>query len=64
MKEQFLKWKEIELAYRAFSQDAEDNKKSVAMGNLTMPVLVLSCDVYQALGGDFPGNTILNSTPT
>jgi hypothetical protein len=56
--------RQIELAYRAFSQDAEDNKKSVAMGNLTMPVLVLSCDVYQALGGDFPGNTILNSTPT
>ncbi len=48
--------------YRAFSQDAEDNKESAAMGKLTMPVLVLSGDIYPALGGDFPGNTTLNST--
>ena len=27
-----------------------------------MPVLVLSGDIYPALGGDFPGNTTLNST--
>jgi pimeloyl-ACP methyl ester carboxylesterase len=48
--------------YRAFSQDAEDNKESAAMGKLTIPVLVLSGDIYPALGGDFPGNTTLNST--
>jgi pimeloyl-ACP methyl ester carboxylesterase len=48
--------------YRAFSQDAEDNKESAAKGKITMPVLVLSGDIYPALGGDFPGNTTLNST--
>ena len=47
--------------YRAFSQDAEDNKESAAMGKITIPVLVLSGDIYPALGGDFPGNTTLNS---
>jgi len=48
--------------YRAFSQDAEDNKQSASKGKLTMPVLVLSGDIYPALGGDFPGSTTLNST--
>ena len=48
--------------YRAFSQDAEDNKESAAKGKITMPVLVLSGDIYPALGGDFPGSTTLNST--
>jgi pimeloyl-ACP methyl ester carboxylesterase len=48
--------------YRAFSQDAEDNKESAGQGKLTMPVLVLSGDIYPALGGDFPGSTTLNST--
>jgi hypothetical protein len=31
--------------YRAFSQDAEDNKESAANGKLTIPVLVLSGDI-------------------
>jgi pimeloyl-ACP methyl ester carboxylesterase len=48
--------------YRAFSQDAEDNKESVAKGKITMPVLVLSGDIYPAFGRDFPGSTTLNST--
>ena len=47
--------------YRGFSQDAEDNKESAAQGKLTMPVLVLSGDVYPSLGGDFPASTTLNS---
>lgn len=37
--------------YRAFSPDAEDKKESVAQGILTMPVFVLSGDIYPALGG-------------
>jgi hypothetical protein len=41
--------------------DAEDNKESVAKGKLTMPVLVLSDDIYPALGRDFPESTTLNS---
>jgi len=32
--------------YRASPQEAEDNKESAAMEKLTMPVLVLSSDVY------------------
>jgi hypothetical protein len=37
--------------YRAFSPHAEDNKESVAQEILTMAVLVLSGDIYPALGG-------------
>jgi pimeloyl-ACP methyl ester carboxylesterase len=49
--------------YRAFIQDAEDNKESVASnGKLTIPVLVLAADIYPQLGGDIPGNLPLNST--
>jgi pimeloyl-ACP methyl ester carboxylesterase len=48
--------------YRAFQQDAKDNKESAATAKLTMPVLVLSGDIYPALGGDFPATTTLNST--
>jgi pimeloyl-ACP methyl ester carboxylesterase len=48
--------------YRSFSQDAKDNKESAATAKLTIPVLVLSGDIYPALGGDFPGSTTLNST--
>jgi pimeloyl-ACP methyl ester carboxylesterase len=48
--------------YRAFSQDAEDNKESAANGKLTIPVLVLSGDIYPALGGDLPGSTTLKAT--
>jgi pimeloyl-ACP methyl ester carboxylesterase len=48
--------------YRAFSHDAEDNKESAAKGKLTIPVLVLSGDIYPALGGDLPGSTTLKAT--
>ena len=48
--------------YRAFSQDAEDNKESAANGKLTIPVLVLSGDIYPALGRDLPGSTTLKAT--
>ena len=48
--------------YRAFSQDAEDNKESAANGKLTIPVLVLSGDIYPALGGDLPWSTTLKAT--
>ena len=48
--------------YRAFTQDAEDNKESAAMRKLTLPVLVLSGDIYPTFGGDFLGSITLNST--
>jgi hypothetical protein len=48
--------------YRAFSQDAQDNKESAEKGKITMLVLVLSADIYPAFGGDFPGSITLNST--
>jgi pimeloyl-ACP methyl ester carboxylesterase len=47
--------------YRAFPQDAKDNKELAATAKLTMPVLVLSGDIYPALGGDLPGSSTLNS---
>ena len=39
--------------FRAFPVDAEQNKES-AKTKITMPVLVLSGDIYPALGGDLP----------
>jgi pimeloyl-ACP methyl ester carboxylesterase len=47
--------------YRAFPQDAKDNKELAATAKLTMPVLVLSGDIYPALGGDLPGSSTLKS---
>jgi pimeloyl-ACP methyl ester carboxylesterase len=47
--------------YRSFPQDAKDNKELAATAKLTMPVLVLSGDIYPALGGDLPGSSTLNS---
>jgi pimeloyl-ACP methyl ester carboxylesterase len=47
--------------YGSFSQDAKDNKESATTAKLTMPVLILSGDVYPALGGDLPGSSTLNS---
>ena len=42
--------------YRAFPQDAKDNIELSATAKLTMPLLVLSGDIYPALGGDIPGS--------
>lgn len=47
--------------YRAFPIDAELNKE-LSKTRLEMPVLALAGDIYPALGGDFPGNYVLNST--
>jgi pimeloyl-ACP methyl ester carboxylesterase len=47
--------------YRAFPQDAKDNIELAATAKLTMPLLVLSGDIYPALGGDIPGSMTLNS---
>lgn len=47
--------------YRAFTQDALDNKESAENAKLTMPVLVLAGDIYPAMGGDIPGNIALTS---
>ena len=47
--------------YRAFPEDAEQNKES-AKTKLTTPVLVLGGEIYPALGGELPGNLTLNST--
>jgi pimeloyl-ACP methyl ester carboxylesterase len=47
--------------YRAFPQDAKDNIELAATAKLTMPLLVLSGDIYLALGGDIPGSMTLNS---
>ena len=47
--------------YRAFPQDAKDNIELAATAKLTIPVLVLSGDIYPALGGDIPGSMTLNS---
>jgi hypothetical protein len=47
--------------YRVFSQDPQDNKESAAEGKLIMSVLLLSDDIYPALGGDFQASNTLNS---
>ena len=47
--------------YRAFPEDAEQNKES-AKPKLTTPVFVLGGGIYPALGGELPGNFTLNST--
>jgi pimeloyl-ACP methyl ester carboxylesterase len=47
--------------YRAFPIDAEQNKE-LSKTKLEMPVLALGGDIYPALGGNFPGNYVLNST--
>jgi pimeloyl-ACP methyl ester carboxylesterase len=47
--------------YRAFPEDAEQNKES-AKTKLTTPVFVLGGEIYPALGGELPGNLTLNST--
>jgi hypothetical protein len=41
--------------YGSFSQDAKDNKESATTAKLTMPVLILSGDIYPDVGGDFLG---------
>lgn len=46
--------------FRAFPVDAEQNKES-AKTKITMPVLVLSGDIYPALGGDLPHDIMLSS---
>jgi pimeloyl-ACP methyl ester carboxylesterase len=46
--------------FRAFPVDAEQNKES-AKTRITMPVLVLSGDIYTALGGDLPQDIMLSS---
>ncbi|MGZ5548512.1 MAG: alpha/beta fold hydrolase, partial [Nitrososphaeraceae archaeon] len=46
--------------FRAFPVDAEQNKES-AKTKITMPVLVLSGDIYPALGGDLPQDMMLSS---
>jgi pimeloyl-ACP methyl ester carboxylesterase len=46
--------------FRAFPVDAEQNKES-AKTKITMPVLVLSGDIYPALGGDLPQDIMLSS---
>jgi pimeloyl-ACP methyl ester carboxylesterase len=48
--------------YRAFPQDAKDNKELAATAKLIMPVLVLAGDIYPALGGQLPGTPTLSST--
>jgi pimeloyl-ACP methyl ester carboxylesterase len=49
--------------YRSFPQDAKDNKELAATAKLTMPVLVLSGDIYPALlGGHRSGTPTLSST--
>ena len=47
--------------YRAFPQDAKDNIELAATAKLTMPLLVLSGDIYPALRGDIPRSMTLNS---
>jgi pimeloyl-ACP methyl ester carboxylesterase len=47
--------------YRAFSEDAEQNKTLVNQSKLQIPVLVLAGDFYPAFGGDVPGNPVLNA---
>jgi pimeloyl-ACP methyl ester carboxylesterase len=46
--------------YRAFNEDAEQNKALVNQSKLQIPVLVLAADFYPAFGGDVPGNPVLN----
>jgi len=46
--------------YRAFPIDAEQNKET-AKSKITTPVLALAGDIYPALGGDVPGNPVLDS---
>jgi pimeloyl-ACP methyl ester carboxylesterase len=46
--------------YRAFPIDAEQNKET-AKSKITTPALALSGDIYPALGGDVPGNPVLDS---
>jgi pimeloyl-ACP methyl ester carboxylesterase len=47
--------------YRAFPINEEQNKV-LSDTKLQMPVLALGADIYPALGGDYPGNFILEST--
>jgi pimeloyl-ACP methyl ester carboxylesterase len=46
--------------YRAFNEDAEQNRALVNKSKLQMPVLVLAGDYYPMFGGDVPGNPVLN----
>jgi pimeloyl-ACP methyl ester carboxylesterase len=46
--------------YRAFNEDAEQNKALVNQSKLQIPVLVLAGNFYPAFGGDVPGNPVLN----
>jgi pimeloyl-ACP methyl ester carboxylesterase len=47
--------------YRAFDEDAQQNKALVNQSKLQIPVLVLAGDIYPiAFGGDVPGNPVLN----
>jgi pimeloyl-ACP methyl ester carboxylesterase len=45
--------------YRAFNEDAEQNKELVNKSKLQIPVLVLAGDFYPAFGGDVPGNPVM-----
>jgi pimeloyl-ACP methyl ester carboxylesterase len=47
--------------YKAFPQNAKDNIELAATVKLTIPVLVLSGDIYPVLGGDIHGSMTLNS---
>jgi pimeloyl-ACP methyl ester carboxylesterase len=46
--------------YRAFNEDAEQNRALVNKSKLQKPVLVLAGDYYPMFGGDVPGNPVLN----
>ncbi len=46
--------------YKALPQDAKEIME-LAKSKLTMPVLVLSGDIYPILGGDLPGSSTFNS---
>jgi pimeloyl-ACP methyl ester carboxylesterase len=47
--------------YKALPQDAKEIMALAATSKLTMPVLVLSGDIYPILGGDLPRSSTLNS---
>lgn len=46
--------------YRAFDEDAEQNRALVNKSKLQMPALVLAGDYNPMFGGDVPGNAVLN----
>jgi hypothetical protein len=46
--------------YRAFNEDAEQNRALVNESKLQIPVLVLAGDYYPMFGGDVLGKPVLN----